>query len=105
MQLLVAMVASLGSALFGYDLGVITGAIASASFTSLFRLPTNEVGAVVALFTAGAFFGAFFAGPGGDYLGRKRIILVSCVIFLLGGALQTAAQSLAFLYAGKDSAV
>ncbi|KAJ9650673.1 hypothetical protein H2201_009299, partial [Coniosporium apollinis] len=42
-----------------------------------------------------------FAGPSGDYLGRKLTIFLGGVIFCLGGALQTAARSLAYLYAGR----
>ncbi|KAJ9639318.1 hypothetical protein H2199_006351 [Coniosporium tulheliwenetii] len=85
-QFLVSVFASLGSLLFGYDLGVIAEAIASA---------------VVSVFTGGAFLGAMFAGPSGDWFGRKLTILIGGVIFCLGGALQTGAQSLAYLYAGR----
>ena len=56
---------------------------------------------VVSLFTGGAFFGAFFAGPAGDYLGRRMTIMLGSLIFLLGGALQTAAQSIHYLYGGR----
>ena len=58
-------------------------------------------GTVVSLFTGGAFFGAFFAGPAGDYLGRRLTIMLGALIFLLGGAIQTAAQNLHYLYAGR----
>lgn len=55
----------------------------------------------MALFTAGAFFGAGFAGPSGDYLGRRRTISLGCLIFTLGGGLQTGARTLAYLYSGR----
>jgi MFS family permease len=100
-QFLVSVFASLGSVLYGYDLGVIAGAIGSKSFKYEFNPSSNETGAVVSVFTGGAFFGAFFAGPVGDRLGRKMTILVGAVVFLVGGALQTAAQSLHYLYAGR----
>ena len=92
---------SLGSVLYGYDLGVIAEAIASQNFLDLFHPTANEKGAVVSCFTGGAFFGGGLAGPVGDYLGRKKTILLGAVIFLLGGALQTSAQSLDYLYAGR----
>lgn len=41
-QFLVAVFASLGSVLYGYDLGVIAGAIASKSFIALFKPSTAE---------------------------------------------------------------
>ncbi|KAH8698209.1 sugar transporter STL1 [Phaeosphaeriaceae sp. PMI808] len=100
-QFLVGLFASLGSLLFGYDLGVIAQVIASQSFNSTFSPTENEIGAVVSVFTGGAFFGAGFAGPMGDILGRRKTILVGAVIFCLGGALQTGAQALSYLYSGR----
>jgi len=100
-QFLVSVFASLGSVLYGYDLGVIAGAIGSESFKWQFDPNSNETGAVVSVFTGGAFFGAFFAGPCGDKLGRKMTILIGAIIFIIGGALQTAAQNLHYLYAGR----
>jgi MFS family permease len=58
-------------------------------------------GAVVSVFTGGGFFGAGFAGPTADRLGRKWTILIGAAIFCVGGALQTGAQSLAYLYSGR----
>nr|OQO26525.1 hypothetical protein B0A51_07928 [Rachicladosporium sp. CCFEE 5018] len=55
--------------MFGYDLGVIAAAVASPNFMAKFNPTADETGAVVSVFTGGAFFGAMFAGPGGDYLG------------------------------------
>lgn len=42
-----------------------------------------------------------FAGPIGDYLGRKWTICIGATIFILGGGLQTGAHSLSYLYAGR----
>ncbi|KAF2762082.1 general substrate transporter [Pseudovirgaria hyperparasitica] len=100
-QFLVGLFASLGSLLFGYDLGVIAGAIACESFKAEFDPTENQKGAVVSVFTGGAFFGALLAGATGDYFGRKKTILLGATIFILGGGLQTGAQSLDFLYAGR----
>ncbi|KAI9376763.1 general substrate transporter [Aspergillus egyptiacus] len=101
-QFLVGVFASLGSFLYGYDLGVIAEVIASGSFNMTFHKPTdNETGTVVSLFTAGAFFGAAFAGPTGDMLGRRWTIIVGCIVFCLGGALQAGAQTLDYMYSGR----
>lgn len=100
-QFLISVFASLGSALYGYDLGVIAGAVSSKNFNLVFSPTANETGAVVSVFTGGAFFGAAFAGPSGDWLGRKKTILAGALVFILGGALQTGAQSLSYLYAGR----
>lgn len=58
-------------------------------------------GAVVSVFTGGAFFGAAVAGPLGDWFGRRLTIMTGAIVFCLGGGLQTAAQNLGFLYAGR----
>ncbi|CAK39852.1 hypothetical protein AnigIFM60653_009852 [Aspergillus niger] len=100
-QFLVGVFASLGSFLYGYDLGVIAEVIACGSFISRFNLNDTESGLVVSMFTAGAFFGAAFAGPSGDKLGRRWTITVGCVLFCLGGGLQTGARTVAYLYSGR----
>ncbi|CAM1508598.1 Fc.00g054460.m01.CDS01 [Cosmosporella sp. VM-42] len=100
-QFLVSVFASLGSLLYGYDLGVIAEAIASGNFKKKFGDNPDERGAVVSIFTGGAFFGAMFAGPIGDRLGRKLTILIGALIFCLGGALQTGAQDINYLYSGR----
>jgi len=42
-----------------------------------------------------------FAGPVGDWLGRRLTIMSGAIIFILGGGLQTGAQNLGYLYAGR----
>jgi MFS family permease len=101
MQFLVGVFASLGSLLFGYDLGVIAQVIASKAFIAKFNPNDDETGAVVSVFTGGAFFGALTAGLLADALGRRKTILTGALVFCLGGALQTGAQSLSYLYAGR----
>lgn len=101
-QFLVGVFASFGSILYGYDLGVIAEVIVSGNFKAKFNDPSSaQTGAVVSLFTGGAFFGSFFGGPAGDYLGRRLTIMLGSIIFLLGGALQTGADNISFLYAGR----
>ncbi|KAF3942171.1 hypothetical protein ABW19_dt0208294 [Dactylella cylindrospora] len=100
-QFLVGMFASLGSFLFGYDLGVIAEVVQCETFISRFGNDADEIGAVVSTFTGGGFVGAFFAGYISDWVGRRITISIATVVFLIGGALQTAAQSLAYLWSGR----
>ncbi len=100
-QFLVGVFASLGSFLYGYDLGVIAEVVASETFIEKFAPDDVESGLVVSMFTTGAFFGAAFAGPTGDWLGRRLTIVVGGVIFILGGSLQTGAANLGFLWSGR----
>jgi len=100
-QFLVGVFASVGSILYGYDLGVIAEVVASTSFVKQFNPTPSQSGAVVSLFTGGAFFGAGLGGPTADYFGRRWTITVGCLLFCLGGALQTGAQNLSFLWGGR----
>lgn len=101
-QFLVSVFASVGSILYGYDLGVIAEVISCQAFVDDFNDPSSiETGVVVSLFTGGAFFGAMFAGPLGDYLGRRWTIFLGALIFIIGGSFQTAAQSIHWLWGGR----
>lgn len=84
-----------------YDLGVIGGSVAAASFTASFNPNDDQTGAIVSLFTGGGFFGAALAGPAADKLGRRLAIVIGAVFFILGGVLQAVAQNLSFLYSGR----
>ncbi|KAK3071494.1 hypothetical protein LTR53_008504 [Teratosphaeriaceae sp. CCFEE 6253] len=101
-QFLIGCFAAIGSFLFGYDLGVIAEVVASDSFKALFLQHDGDTrsGTVVALFTGGCFVGAFGASYT-DRLGRRGTILMACVIFVIGGIIQTAGVVIAMLYVGR----
>jgi MFS family permease len=75
--------------------------VASPTFHDKFKANDTQTGLVVSMFTTGAFFGAAFAGPSGDYFGRRLTIVIGAVIFCLGGGLQTGASNVGFLYSGR----
>jgi sugar porter (SP) family MFS transporter len=100
-QFLVGVFASMGSVLFGYDLGVIAEVVACPTYLSSFNPTPAQTGIVVSFFTGGAFCGAALAGPTGDRVGRRWTIFTGCLIYLLGGGLQTGAQNLHTLWAGR----
>lgn len=82
--------------------GVIAEVVASDSFKTSFLQEDSDTrsGTVVALFTGGCFVGAFFASFT-DRLGRRGTILMACLIFLVGGAIQTAGVVISMLYIGR----
>jgi sugar porter (SP) family MFS transporter len=82
---------ALGGLLFGYDTGVISGAILF--ITEDFGLSPFMQGAVVASLLLGAMVGAALAGPGSDRLGRRRLIMIAAVTFTVGAIAASAAPS------------
>jgi sugar porter (SP) family MFS transporter len=90
---------ALGGLLFGYDTGVISGAILF--ITDDFGLSPFMQGAVVAGLLLGAMLGAAFAGPMSDRLGRRRLIMIAAVTFTVGALGAAAAPSAGALVAAR----
>lgn len=78
----VAIVASLGGLLSGYDTGVISGALLFINETWL--LPDTLQGFLVSSVLIGAVIGAATNGVLADMFGRKKIIMATAVIFIIG---------------------
>ncbi len=81
----VAVVASLGGLLSGYDTGVISGALLFINETWI--LPDTLQGFLVSSVLIGAVIGAATNGILADIFGRKKIIMATAVIFILGSIL------------------
>ena len=82
-----AAIAGLAGLLFGYDTGIIAGALLT--ITPEFGLNSLEAGMVVGAVPIGAVGGAWFASHGADRYGRRTLILVSAAVFI-GGAIVSA---------------
>src|ERR671921_1292599 len=92
---LVYLFGSLGGLLFGYDTGVISGAILFIS--QELRLTPFLEGLVVASLLLGAAAGAASAGPLSDRLGRRNIIIIAAILFTIGAIGAALAPSVAVL--------
>lgn len=90
-----AAIAGLAGLLFGYDTGIIAGALLT--INSDFGLGSFASGMVVAAVPVGAVFGAWFASSRADLLGRKKLILVSAAVFIVGAIGSAVAGGLALL--------
>lgn len=73
---------ALGGILFGYDLGVISGALPF--ITKLWSLSSWDKGVITASISVGAVIGAIFSPRGNEALGRRRTIMSAAVIVVLG---------------------
>jgi SP family sugar:H+ symporter-like MFS transporter len=90
---------ALGGLLFGYDTGVISGAILY--IKEDFDLSPFLEGAVVAALLLGAMVGAAAAGPLSDRLGRRNLVLSAAVIFTIGALGAALAPGIGALLAAR----
>src|SRR5580700_2412458 len=96
---LAASFAGLGGLLFGYDTGVISGAVLF--FKNDFTLSTFALEVIVSGVLAGAAVGALAGGRLADLFGRRRMLILTAVIFGAGAILCAIAMSPAMLIAGR----
>jgi sugar porter (SP) family MFS transporter len=87
--------------------------LALSSFKKDFGLPVDSSGFsddknaqissnVVSLLTAGCFFGSIFAAYINDRLGRRYSLMIFCMVFLVGAAIQVGAHhEIGMIYGGR----
>ncbi|MHB0957866.1 MAG: sugar porter family MFS transporter [Pirellulaceae bacterium] len=78
---LICFVATLGGLLFGYDTAVIAGAISF--LTQHFQLSPAMEGWTAASALAGCAVGAMLAGVLSDSLGRKKVLILCAILFVI----------------------
>ncbi len=78
---LVSVVAALGGLLFGYDTAVISGAIGF--METHFQLTPVETGWAASCTLLGCVLGAGLAGFLSDRLGRKKVLVISAILFFV----------------------
>lgn len=77
----IAIVATLGGLLFGFDSGVINGTVDG--LQSAFGSDSAGTGFNVASMLLGCAAGAFFAGRLADYIGRRAVLRIAAVLFII----------------------
>ena len=83
----------------GFDLQV--PGIAAKGIAASFGLDQIQMGYVFSLGVFGMLFGAFFGGRIADYLGQKKVLMLSVTIFGLFMSLTAIAPSIEVLYAAR----
>ncbi len=89
-------ITALGGLLFGYDTGVVSGALLFLH-TSFGNLSSFEEELVTSMLLVGAAVGAFGAGRLADQLGRRPMILITALVFIAGVLGAAFAPAFAFL--------
>jgi SP family galactose:H+ symporter-like MFS transporter len=94
---IVASVAALGGLLFGYDTGVISGALLYLQPDFHLTSTTSEI--AVSAVLIGAILGAAVGGKLADGIGRKKALILLGLIFAAGAVLTAIAPNLGFFIA------
>lgn len=92
-------VAALGGLLFGYDIGVISGAILF--IKSQFSLSATMEEIVVSAVLVGAIFGAAAGGALTNRFGRRKLIILASIIFTLSAIGTALAPTIPWLITGR----
>jgi sugar porter (SP) family MFS transporter len=95
----VAAVIAVAGLLFGYDQGVISGALKG--IEDEFAVGTLAVEVITSWVTLGALLGALLAGVLADAIGRKPTLLLAGALFAAGAAVEAAAPGAAILVLGR----
>ena len=80
-NLFLLVVAGLGGLLYGMDIGIIGGALPYLQATS--SLTAAQLSIIVAAVLLGAVFSTLFAGMLADWMGRKPLMILSGVTFII----------------------
>ena len=86
----VCIIAALAGLLFGYDTGVISGAILF--IRKDFDLSTGLVEAVVSAVLLGALIGSATGGKISDSWGRKKVLIIAGLVFIGGSLISALAE-------------
>ena len=93
------IVAGLGGLLYGVDVGIIAGALPYLEATS--GLDRSELSIVVAAVLLGSVFSTLFAGLLADWMGRKALMAISGVMFVVSIPVIALAQGYTPLVFGR----
>lgn len=80
--IIIAAIAATGGLLFGFDTGVISGAIPF--FQKAFNISDSWIEIITTAGLVGAVIGAMSSGRIADIVGRRKVILTAAIIFIIG---------------------
>jgi len=98
-NLFLLLVAGLGGLLYGIDLGIIGGALPYLEATS--GLTASQLSVIVAAVLLGSVFSTLFAGLLADWLGRKPLMVISGVTFIVSIPIIALSHGFAPLFLGR----
>jgi len=97
--LIIAICSALSGLLFGYDAGIISGALLF--IKKAFTMSSGEEGWLVAMVPVGALISSAFSGKISDIFGRKKTLFFTAVFFILGAIVSSVSQNVLTLIIGR----
>ncbi len=96
---MIFFIGALGGLLYGYDMGVISGALLYLKDD----IPLNAYteGLVVSSMLVGAIVGAGLSGPLSEKLGRRRLVFMISIVFIIGALFLALAPTMEILVLGR----
>src|SRR5271155_2700782 len=98
-RLLLLAIAGMGGVLYGFDLGIIGAALLYLDKT--IDLSAQQTSLIVAALLFGGIFSSLLTGLCSDLLGRRLIIRISAVLFLISVPVICGADGFHMLAAGR----
>jgi MFS transporter, SP family, solute carrier family 2 (myo-inositol transporter), member 13 len=93
------LVAGLGGLLYGVDVGIISGALPYLEATSGFN--ASQLSFIVAAVLLGSVISTLFAGVLADWMGRKRLMALSGIMFVISIPMIALSQAYSTLVIGR----
>lgn len=97
--IIIAACAALSGLLFGYDAGIISGALLFINKT--FVISSSEEGWLVAMVPLGALISSALSGEVSDLFGRKKTLFLTAILFIFGSVLCAFSQTVMLLVIGR----
>lgn len=95
----IAFIAAISGLLFGYDAGIISGSMLF--IKKAFSINSAQVGMIVSAVPLGALFSALAIGKITDLIGRKKVLIATATLFIMGSLLCGFALNVDALIAGR----
>lgn len=97
--IIIAACAALSGLLFGYDAGIISGALLFINQT--FTISSGEQGWLVAMVPLGALFSSALSGKVSDLFGRKKTLFLTAIFFIVGSIMCAVTNDITLLVIGR----